>query len=82
MRAFGEVLAGTAVGDLGLSGVVLVKALTVGPVPMLRSPADPVLFGLLRTASPGCRSVAEMTAADRRLYARAAAVGGTRYPTS
>ncbi|MBX6765990.1 MAG: FAD-binding protein [Actinomadura rubrobrunea] len=76
----GEVLAGTAVGDLGLSGVVLVKALTVGRVPMLRSPADPVLFGLLRTASPGCTPVAEMTAANRRLYARAAAIGGTRYP--
>ncbi|MEU6037993.1 FAD-binding protein [Actinomadura sp. NPDC047616] len=78
----GEVLAGTTAGDLGLSGVVLVKALRIGRVPMLRSPADPVLFGMLRTASPGCRTAAEMTAANRRLHERATAAGGTPYPAA
>ncbi|RKS74343.1 FAD/FMN-containing dehydrogenase [Actinomadura pelletieri DSM 43383] len=64
---------------LGLSGVVLVKALRVGRVPMLDVPDDPVLFSVLRTASPGCASVAEMLAANRVLLDRARAAGGTRY---
>ncbi|WP_147339452.1 FAD-binding protein [Actinomadura spongiicola] len=64
---------------LGLSGVVLVKALRVGHVPMLDVPDDPVLFSVLRTASPGCASVAEMLAANRVLLDRARAAGGTRY---
>lgn len=81
-QLIGEVLAGTAVRDVGVSGVVLVKALRIGRVPMPRSPADPVLFGMLRTASPGCRTAAEMAAANRRLHERAAAVGGTPYPAS
>ncbi|WP_242902208.1 hypothetical protein [Actinomadura terrae] len=74
-----ETLASMAPADLGLSGVVLVKALRIGDVPMLAAPADPVLFSLLRTASPGCAPVAEMLEGNRALLARAEAVGGTRY---
>ncbi|NDU74984.1 FAD-binding protein [Actinomadura sp. DSM 109109] len=70
---------GMTAADLGLSGVILVKALRVGHVPMLAVPDDPVLFGLLRTASPGCAPVAEMLAANRRLLDRAEAAGGARY---
>ncbi|MDL4774506.1 FAD-binding protein [Actinomadura xylanilytica] len=50
--------------DIGLSGLVRIQALAPGPVPvpLLRAPAGPVLFGLLRAASPGCRPVEEMLA--------------------
>ncbi|WP_433478650.1 FAD-binding protein [Spirillospora sp. CA-142024] len=72
-------LAAMTTADLGLSGVILVKALRVGHVPMLAVPGDPVLFSVLRTASPGCASVAEMLAANRALLDRAAAAGGSRY---
>ncbi|MVZ99555.1 FAD-binding protein [Actinomadura sp. LD22] len=65
--------------DLGFSGVVLVKALRVGHVPMLAAPPEPVLFSVLKTASPGCAPVAEMLAADRVLLDRARAAGGTAY---
>lgn len=75
----GATLAGMTAGDLGLSGVILVKALRVGRVPMLDAPEDPVLFSVLRTASPGCASVPEMLAANRALLDRALAVGGARY---
>ncbi|KAB2339613.1 FAD-binding protein [Actinomadura rudentiformis] len=70
----------TAPEDLGLSGVVLIKRFTPGWVPMLRAPSDSVLFGLLRTASPGCRSAAEMAAANRELHEHARALGGVPYP--
>jgi hypothetical protein len=72
-------LAAMTAGDLGRSGVILIKALRVGRVPMLAAPADPVLFGVLRTASPGCASVPEMLAANRALLDLARAAGGTRY---
>ncbi|WUH96183.1 FAD-binding protein [Spirillospora sp. NBC_00431] len=72
-------LADMTTDDLGHSGVILVKALRVGYVPMLAAPDDPVLFSVLRTASPGCASVARMLAANGALLARARAVGGTRY---
>ncbi|CNF52234.1 FAD-dependent oxygenase [Mycobacterium tuberculosis] len=62
-------LAEMTAADLGLSGVILVKALRTGTV----------LFSVLRTASPGCASVPEMLAANRRLLDRARAAGGTRY---
>ncbi|URN00641.1 FAD-binding protein [Actinomadura madurae] len=72
-------LAGMTTADLGLSGVILLKALRVGHVPMLAAPEDPVLFSLLRTASPGCAPVPDMLAANRALLDRATAAGGTRY---
>ncbi|MFI0348879.1 FAD-binding protein [Actinomadura sp. 9N407] len=62
-------LAAMGPSDLGLSGVVLIKALT-----------DRVLFGLLRTASPGCAPAEAMTAANRTFHAQARALGGTPYP--
>ncbi|MBD2895361.1 putative oxidoreductase ORF5 in fasciation locus [Actinomadura sp. RB99] len=65
--------------DLGLSGVVLIKALRVGHVPMLAAPPEPVLFSVLKTASPGCAPVPEMLAANRALLDRARAAGGTGY---
>ncbi|GAA4237995.1 hypothetical protein GCM10022254_52100 [Actinomadura meridiana] len=64
---------------LGVSGVILVKALRVGRVPRLDAPDDPVLFSVLRTASPGCSPVAAMLAGNRALLDRARAVGGARY---
>ncbi|WP_141576876.1 FAD-binding protein [Actinomadura sp. WMMA1423] len=74
----GATVAEMTPADLGL-GVVLVKALRVDRVPMLAAPDDPVLFSVLRTASPGCASVAEMLEANRTLLTRAEAVGGVRY---
>ncbi|WP_280265766.1 FAD-binding protein [Nocardia wallacei] len=73
-------LADATPSDLGLSGVVLIKRFHPGQVPMLRAPSDAVIFGLLRTASPGCHSAAEMSAANDRLYNSAGAVGGVPYP--
>ncbi|MFD0904741.1 FAD-binding protein [Actinomadura sediminis] len=73
-------LAATDPAGVGLSGVVLIKALRTGRVPGLAVPPDPVLLGMLRTASPGCAPVPAMLAANRALLARARAVGGTRYP--
>ncbi|MGI5321487.1 FAD-binding protein [Actinomadura nitritigenes] len=69
----------TAPHDVGLSGVVLIKALRVGHVPMLAAPPDPVLFSVLKTASNGCAPVPEMLAANRALLDRARAVGGAGY---
>ncbi|MEU5879032.1 FAD-binding protein [Spirillospora sp. NPDC047279] len=66
--------------DLGTSGVVIVKRFSPGWVPMLRAPSDTVLFGLLRTASPGCRPAGEMSAANQVLHERVAALGGAPYP--
>ncbi|MFB4307524.1 FAD-binding protein [Actinomadura sp. GTD37] len=73
-------LAGMTAADLGLSGVIVVKPLRAGPLPRPPLPDDPVLFGVLRTASPGCATVPEMLAANRALLDRARAAGGTRYP--
>jgi hypothetical protein len=69
--------------DLGLSGVILVRALkgTGDPgVPGLGGLADPVLFGLLRTASPGCAPAEAMAAANRDFHVRVLAAGGLPYP--
>ncbi|MFA1547824.1 FAD-binding protein [Actinomadura chokoriensis] len=73
-------LAGTTPADLGLSGVIVVKPLRADHVPMLALPDDPILFSVLRAASPGCATVPEMLAANRALLDRVRAVGGTRYP--
>ncbi|MFB4297427.1 FAD-binding protein [Actinomadura sp. NTSP31] len=72
-------LKGMTPHDLGLSGIVLVKALRVGHVPMLAAPPEPVLFSVLKTASPGSAPVPEMLAANRALLDRARAAGGTAY---
>ncbi|MBF6183342.1 FAD-binding protein [Nocardia otitidiscaviarum] len=73
-------LAETSPADIGLSGVILIKRFSPGPVPMLRAPSDAVLFAFLRTASPGCSTAARMTVANDRLYDRAEALGGVPYP--
>lgn len=73
-------LAETSPADLGLSGVVLISPLTVRHVPALGAPGDAVMLAMLRTASPGAASPEAMLEANRRLLARAKAVGGTRYP--
>ncbi|MFI6866731.1 FAD-binding protein [Nocardia sp. NPDC050406] len=73
-------LAETSPADIGLSGVVLIKRFSPGPVPMLRAPSDAVLVALLRTASPGCATTAQMAAANEQLYDRARGVGGVPYP--
>lgn len=73
-------LADTTPADIGPSGFILIKRFCPGPVPMLRAPSDAVIFGLLRTASPGCHTVTQMLAANDQLYDRAQAIGGVPYP--
>ncbi|REE94899.1 FAD-binding protein [Thermomonospora umbrina] len=74
-----ETLAETDPDHLGLSGTILVSPLSVRDVPGLPMPKDPVLLGLLRTASPGAASPEAMVAANRALHRRALAAGGARY---
>lgn len=75
-----QTLSGTTEADIGLSGVILIKRFSPGPVPMLRAPSDAVLFALLRTASPGSKTAAQMVLANEQLYDRAHLVGGVPYP--
>lgn len=75
----GATLAALEPRDMGLSGVVLINPLRGRGTPSLALPPEPVLFGLLRTASPGATPAAEMLAGNRALYERAVAVGGARY---
>jgi hypothetical protein len=77
------ILAAMGRDDVGLSGFALIKALKGGGdpgVPGLAGVPDPVLFALLRTASPGCAPAATMDAANAEILARAQALGGLRYP--
>jgi cytokinin dehydrogenase len=50
--------------------------------PLLRVPDEELvfLFTLLKTASPGAADPAAMVAANRALYERIQAAGGTQYP--
>ncbi|GAA3959601.1 hypothetical protein GCM10023085_47550 [Actinomadura viridis] len=82
-------LAAMGPADIGLSGVVLIKGIRdAGPpgppdlpeAPALGLPAEPVLFGLLRTASPGCAAPEAMIAANQDFLGRAVAAGGVPYP--
>jgi hypothetical protein len=71
--------------DLGLSGLVLIRAVkgTNDPgIPWLVNVSDPVMFGLLRTASPGCASAEAMIAANREFHIRLLAAGGVPYPAA
>jgi cytokinin dehydrogenase len=70
--------------DVGLSGVILLYPLrrSLLHTPLLRVPDEELvfLFALLKTASPGAADPGAMVAANRALYDRARALGGTRYP--
>ena len=78
------VLADLTPADLGAGGVILLYPFSRAPVrvPLLRVPAGRLafLFALLRTASAEATDPAVMIEANRDLYRRARALGGTRYP--
>ncbi|MGI8336816.1 FAD-binding protein [Actinomadura scrupuli] len=78
------VLADLTPADLGTGGVILLYPFRRPPVrvPLLRVPAGRLafLFALLRTASADATDPAAMIEANRGLYRRAGALGGTRYP--
>jgi len=80
-------VAGLTPADIGASGLVLVyPAPTVKlTAPLLRVPRSgefAFLFAILRTAAPdaGALPAAQMLAANRDLYLRDRALGGTQYP--
>jgi cytokinin dehydrogenase len=79
-------LAHLAPADIGPSGVLLLYPLrrALLRTPLLRTPDSHLvfLFAVLRTASPvaGVPGPAEMVAANRALYERVRALGGTQYP--
>ncbi|MQA96994.1 MAG: FAD-binding protein [Streptosporangiales bacterium] len=69
--------------DLGIGVILLYPVRTaLIAVPQLRLPHEPVafMFAVLRTATPEARTVTDLLAANRILYERARAIGGTRYP--
>jgi cytokinin dehydrogenase len=70
--------------DIGLSGVILLYPLPRRRLraPLLRVPDEELVFllTLLRTASPGAAGPAAMVEANRALYQRVRAAGGTQYP--
>jgi FAD/FMN-containing dehydrogenase len=70
--------------DIGLSGVVLLYPVprALFQAPMLRVPDEELvfLFTLLKTASPGADAPDAMVEANRVLYQRVQAAGGTQYP--
>ncbi|HZE31175.1 MAG TPA: FAD-binding protein [Actinoallomurus sp.] len=70
--------------DIGLSGVILLYPLPRRRLraPLLRVPDEELVFllTLLRTSSPGATDPAVMVEANRALYQRVQASGGTQYP--
>lgn len=79
-----SVVAGLEPADIGSSGVVLLYPVrrSLLRAPLLRAPDGELvfLFTLLKTASPGAAEPAAMVAANRALYERVRAAGGTQYP--
>lgn len=79
-----SVISDLTTADVGVSGVILLYPVPRSRLraPLLRVPDGELvfLFTLLKTASPGADSVDAMVAANRALYERAEAVGGTQYP--
>jgi cytokinin dehydrogenase len=79
-----SVVADLTPADLGVSGVILLYPLrrSLLRAPLLRVPEEELvfLFTLLRTASPGAAAPAAMVAANRAVYERVQAIGGTQYP--
>lgn len=79
-----SVLSDLTPADIGLSGVILLYPARRDRLrqPLLRVPDGELvfLFTLLKTASPGAGTVEAMVAANRALYERVVAAGGTQYP--
>jgi FAD/FMN-containing dehydrogenase len=79
-------LADLTTADIGASGLILLYPVPTARLrtPLLRVPDSELtfLFAILRTAAPdaGARPATEMLAANRELYLKAQAVGGTAYP--
>ena len=83
----GATVAGLTPGDIGASGLVLVYPVPTVKLtaPLLRVPRSgefAFLFSILRTAAPdaGALPAAQMLSANRDLYVRNRALGGTQYP--
>ncbi|NUR28842.1 MAG: FAD-linked oxidase, partial [Catenulispora sp.] len=80
-------LTGLTTADIGASGVILLYPVPTSRLraPLLRLPDSELTFllAILRTASPdaGARPAAEMLTANRDLYLKAQALGGTVYPS-
>ena len=79
-----SVVADLTPADIGLSGVILLYPVrgSLLRTPLLRVPDGELafLFTLLKTASPGSNSPEAMVEANRALYQRVQAAGGTEYP--
>ena len=79
-------MAATTPADLGASGLVLLYPVPTAKLttPLLAVPDSELafLFAVLRTAAPdgGALPAAELLQANRDLYLRVQAVGGTQYP--
>jgi FAD/FMN-containing dehydrogenase len=80
-------MADLTVADIGASGVVLLYPVRTAKLsaPLLRAPKGSdlaFLFAVLRTASPDTYALptATMLAANRDLFLRVQALGGTQYP--
>ncbi|MFL6114331.1 MAG: FAD-binding protein [Catenulispora sp.] len=81
-----SVLADLTTADIGASGVVLLYPVPTSRLrtPLLRVPGTELtfLFAVLRTAAPdtGAQPATAMLAANRELFLKAQALGGTVYP--
>jgi FAD/FMN-containing dehydrogenase len=79
----GDVLSRLTLPDIG-GGVILLYPTRSQPFgrPLLRHPAGELMwqFDVLRTASAGARTTAQMLADNRRLYERLRPLGGYLYP--
>jgi cytokinin dehydrogenase len=81
-----DVMSTLTLDDIGASGVVLLYPVPTAKLttPLVRVPEGEVafLFAVLRTASPDTDALppATMLAANRELYLRTKALGGTQYP--
>ena len=81
-----DVMSTLTLDDIGASGVVLLYPVPTAKLtaPLVRVPEGEVtfLFAVLRTASPDTNALppATMLAANRELYLRTKALGGTQYP--
>lgn len=79
-----SVIADLTPADIGASGVILLypvrRSLLHAPMPRVPDQELVFLFALLKTASPGAADPSAMVEANRALYRRVQALGGTQYP--